>query len=70
MGEQTADRTILSIRKSTKIGKTKILAISTKEQILSSTIKQCVDDYIWKQVNPEQLLRKIAKLLSQPIEVK
>jgi two-component system, sensor histidine kinase and response regulator len=58
------DRTIHNIRKSTIIGDTKILAIASKDDILSPTVKECVDDYLWKQINPEQLLRKIAKLLS------
>jgi two-component system, sensor histidine kinase and response regulator len=64
VGEQIVDRTIHNIRKSTIIGDTKILAIAFKDDILSSTVKECVDDYLWKQINPEQLLRKIAKLLS------
>jgi two-component system, sensor histidine kinase and response regulator len=64
VGEQTVDRTIHNIRKSSTIGDTKILAIAFKDDILSSTVKECVDDYLWKQINPEQLLRKIAKLLS------
>jgi two-component system, sensor histidine kinase and response regulator len=60
----TADRLIDNIRKSTKIGEMKILAISTKEAEISPIARQHVDDYLWKQVNPEQLLRKIAKLIS------
>jgi two-component system, sensor histidine kinase and response regulator len=64
VGEQVVDRTIHNIRKSTIIGDTKILAIAFKDDILSPTVKECVDDYLWKQINPEQLLRKIAKLLS------
>ncbi len=64
VGEQVVDRTIHNIRKSTIIGDTKILAIASKDDILSPTVKECVDDYLWKQINPEQLLRKIAKLLS------
>jgi two-component system, sensor histidine kinase and response regulator len=64
VGEQIVDRTIHNIRKSTIIGDTKILAIAFKDDILSPTVKECVDDYLWKQINPEQLLRKIAKLLS------
>jgi two-component system, sensor histidine kinase and response regulator len=64
VGEQVIDRTIHNIRKSTIIGDTKILAIASKDDILSPTVKECVDDYLWKQINPEQLLRKIAKLLS------
>jgi two-component system, sensor histidine kinase and response regulator len=64
VGEQIVDRTIHNIRKSTTIGDTKILAIAFKDDILSPTVKECVDDYLWKQINPEQLLRKIAKLLS------
>jgi two-component system, sensor histidine kinase and response regulator len=63
-GKQIVDRTIHNIRKSTIIGDTKILAIASKDDILSPTVKECVDDYLWKQINPEQLLRKIAKLLS------
>jgi two-component system, sensor histidine kinase and response regulator len=63
-GEQIVDRTIHNIRKSTIIGDTKILAIASKDDILSPTVKECVDDYLWKVINPEQLLRKIAKLLS------
>ncbi len=64
-GEQAVDRLIYSIRKSTTIPDIKILAIATKEDILSPTVKQFVDDYLWKQVNPEQLLRKITTLLSK-----
>jgi two-component system, sensor histidine kinase and response regulator len=64
VGEHTVDRTIQNIRKSTIIGETKILAIASKDDILSQAVKECVDDYLWKPINPEQLLRKIAKLLS------
>jgi two-component system, sensor histidine kinase and response regulator len=64
VGAQVIDRTIHNIRKSTTIGDTKILAIASKDDILSPTVKECVDDYLWKQINPEQLLRKIAKLLT------
>ncbi len=65
--EDIVDRTIGNIRKSSKIGDIKILAIATKEQFISPTSKQYVDDYLWTQVNPEQLLRKITKLLSQVV---
>jgi two-component system, sensor histidine kinase and response regulator len=64
MGDKTVDRLIYNIRKSSTIGKMSILAIATKEDILSPIVKQYIDDYLWKQVNPEQLLRKITKLLS------
>ncbi len=63
---ETVDRLIQNIRNSNTIGDTKMLAIATKEAIFSPTVKQCIDDYLWKQVNPEQLLRKITKLLSLP----
>ncbi len=66
-GEQAVDRLIYNIRKSTIISDIKILAIATKDDLLSPTVKQFVDDYLWKQINPEQLLRKIAKLLSQQV---
>jgi DNA-binding response OmpR family regulator len=58
------DRLLDNIRKSNKIGDTKILAIATKDDTISPISKQYIDDYLWKQVNPEHLLRKITKLLS------
>ena len=58
------DRLIGNIRKSSKISEIKIMAIATKEDTISPISKQYVDDYLWLQVNPEQLLRKITKLLS------
>lgn len=58
------DRLIGNIRMSSKISEIKILAIATKEDTISPISKQYVDDYLWLQVNPEQLLRKITKLLS------
>jgi two-component system, sensor histidine kinase and response regulator len=61
---ETVDRAIGNIRKSSTISEIKILAIATKDDIISPISKQYVDDYLWKQVNPEQLLRKITKLLS------
>jgi two-component system, sensor histidine kinase and response regulator len=61
---ETVDRSIDNIRRSSTIGDLKILAIATKENILSPISQQYVDDYLWKPVNPEQLLRKIAKLLN------
>ncbi|WP_310427034.1 ATP-binding protein [Chamaesiphon sp. VAR_48_metabat_135_sub] len=61
---ETVDRLIGNIRKSSTIGDIKIMAIATKEDTISPISKQYVDDYLWKQVNPEQLLRKITKLLS------
>jgi two-component system, sensor histidine kinase and response regulator len=63
---EIVDRLIQNIRNSSTIGTTKMLAIATKEDILSPTVKQYIDDYLWKQINPEQLLRKITKLLSHP----
>jgi two-component system, sensor histidine kinase and response regulator len=60
-----ADRLISNIRKSSTMSGVKILAIANQVDPVSSTSEQYVDDYLWKQVNPEQLLRKITKLLSQ-----
>jgi two-component system sensor histidine kinase/response regulator len=59
------DRLISNIRKSTTMCEIKILAISNQSDPISPISEQYVDDYLWKQVNPEQLLRKITKLLSQ-----
>jgi two-component system, sensor histidine kinase and response regulator len=64
LGANIVDRLIDNIRKSSKIGDIKILAITTKEDVISPICQQYVDDYLWKQLNPEQLLRKITKLLS------
>jgi two-component system sensor histidine kinase/response regulator len=64
---ETIDRLIQNIRKSTTIGETKMLAIATKEDIFSPTVKQYIDEYLWKPINPEQLLQKITKLLSHPV---
>jgi two-component system, sensor histidine kinase and response regulator len=64
-GAEVIDRLLYNIRKSTTISDIKILAISNQEDRLSPNAKQYVDDYLWKQVNPEQLLRKITKLLSE-----
>ncbi len=64
-GGEVIDRLLYNIRKSSTIGEIKILAISNQEDRLSPNAKQYVDDYLWKQVNPEQLLRKITKLLSE-----
>ncbi len=61
----TVDRAIDNIRKSTTIGELKMLAIATKDDTISPTSKQYVNDYLWKPVNPEQLLRKMTKLLSK-----
>ncbi len=61
---ETVDRSIGNIRRSSTIGDIKILAIANQEDVISPISKQYVDDYLWKQVNPEQLLRKITKLLS------
>jgi two-component system, sensor histidine kinase and response regulator len=61
---EVVDRLIGNIRKSSTISNIKILAIANKEDLISPISKQCVDDYLWRQVNPEQLLRKITKLLS------
>ncbi len=63
-GTEVIDRLLYNIRKSSTLGDIKILAISNQEDLLSPNAKQYVDDYLWKQVNPEQLLRKITKLLS------
>ena len=68
LGTNIVDRLIGHIRKSSKIGDIKILAIAAKEDIISPISKQYVDDYLWTQVNPEQLLRKITKLLSQVVQ--
>jgi two-component system, sensor histidine kinase and response regulator len=65
LDREIADRLIGNIRKSSTIGDIKILAIANEEDPISPAIEQYVDDYLWKQVNPEQLLRKITKLLNQ-----
>jgi two-component system, sensor histidine kinase and response regulator len=62
---EIVDRLINSIRRSNTINDIKILAIAAKEDVISPITTQHVDDYLWKQVNPEQLLRKITKLLSR-----
>ncbi|MCY7367216.1 MAG: GAF domain-containing protein [Chamaesiphon sp.] len=59
------DRLIGNIRKSNTMSEIKILAIANQVDPVSPISKQYVDDYLWKQVNPEQLLRIITKLLSQ-----
>ena len=61
------DRLIGNIRKSNTMSGIKILAIANQADLVSPISEQYVDDYLWKQVNPEQLLRKITKLLSQGI---
>jgi two-component system, sensor histidine kinase and response regulator len=61
----TVDRSIDNIRKSSTIGEIEILALATQDDIISPISKQHVDDYLLKPVNPEQLLRKITKLLSR-----
>jgi two-component system, sensor histidine kinase and response regulator len=62
---EIVDRLINNIRRSNTINDIKILAIAAKEDVISPITTQHVDDYLWKQVNPEQLLRKITKLLSR-----
>ncbi len=59
------DRLIGNIRKSNTMSEIKILAIANQADPVSPISKQYVDDYLWKQVNPEQLLRTIANLLNQ-----
>ncbi len=64
----TIDKLLENIRKSSTISNLEILAIASTEAALSPKIEQCVDDYLWKeinQINPEQLLRKITKLLNK-----
>jgi two-component system, sensor histidine kinase and response regulator len=62
---EIVDRLIGNIRRASTMSDIKILAIANKEDLVSPISKQYVDDYLWKRVNPEQLLRKITKLLSQ-----
>jgi two-component system, sensor histidine kinase and response regulator len=64
---EIVDRLIHNIRNSSTIGDTRMLALASKDDIFSPAVKQYIDDYLWKQVNPEQLLRKITKLLSTPV---
>lgn len=59
------DRLISNIRRSSTMNGVKILAIANQADPVSSISTQYVNDYLWKKVNPEQLLRKITKLLSQ-----
>lgn len=65
LDRKIADRLIGNIRKSSTIGDIKILAIANEEDPVSPAIERYVDDYLWKQIDPEQLLRKITKLLNQ-----
>jgi two-component system, sensor histidine kinase and response regulator len=61
---EIVDRLIGNIRRSNTIGNVKILGIANKEDTISPISKEYVDDYLWKPASPEQLLRKITKLLS------
>ena len=61
------DRLIGNIRKSNTMSGVKILAIANQADPVSPISEQYIDDYLWTQVNPEQLLRKITKLLSQGV---
>jgi two-component system, sensor histidine kinase and response regulator len=61
---EIVDRLIGNIRRSSTISNVKILGIANKEDNISPISKQHVDDYLWKPTSPEQLLRKITKLLS------
>jgi two-component system, sensor histidine kinase and response regulator len=65
LNTEIVDRLIATIRRSSTINGIKILAIVAKEDSISPSGEQYVDDYLWKSVNPEQLLRKITQLLSQ-----
>jgi two-component system, sensor histidine kinase and response regulator len=65
LNPEIVDQLMSSIRRSTAMRETKILAIAAKEDLISPIVAKHVDDYLWKQVNPEQLLRKITKLVSQ-----
>ena len=59
------DRLIGNIRRSNTMSGIKILAIANQADPVSPISQQYVDEYLWKQVNPEQLLRTITRLLSQ-----
>ena len=61
------DRLIGNIRRSNTMSDIKILAIANQADPISPVSQQYVDEYLWKQVNPEQLLRTITKLLSQEV---
>jgi two-component system, sensor histidine kinase and response regulator len=63
LDSETVERAIDNIRRSTTISEIKILAIATKDDPIDPIGKQ-YDDCLSKPVNPEQLLRKITKLLS------
>jgi two-component system, sensor histidine kinase and response regulator len=65
LNSEIVDRLLTSIRRSTTMKEIKILALTAKEDVISPTVAKHVDDYLWKQLNPEQLLRKVTKLLSQ-----
>jgi two-component system, sensor histidine kinase and response regulator len=64
LNTEIVERLIGNIRRSRTINGVKILAIVAKEDGISQIGDLDVDDYLWKSVNPEQLLRKITKLLS------
>jgi two-component system, sensor histidine kinase and response regulator len=64
LNTEIVDRLIGNIRRSSTLNRIKILAIVSQEDAISTTSDQYIDAYLWKQVNPEQLLRKITKLLS------
>ena len=62
---EMVDRLIGNIRRSRTMSGVKILAIANQEDPVSPIGEQYIDEYLWKQVNPEQLLRTITKLLSR-----
>ena len=63
--QEIVDRLIGNIRRSKTIGNVKILAIASAADLVSSISEQHIDEYLGRQVDPEQLLRKTAQLLSQ-----
>jgi two-component system sensor histidine kinase/response regulator len=64
IGEEFVGQILRNITTRINLDNIKIMAISNHEDTVRSTIAESIDEYLYQPIVPEQMLKKIAKLLS------
>jgi two-component system, sensor histidine kinase and response regulator len=64
IGEEFVGQILRNITTRINLDNIKIMAISNHEDTVRSTIAESIDEYLYQPIVPEQMLKKIAKLLN------
>jgi two-component system, sensor histidine kinase and response regulator len=64
IGEEVVERILRSMSNSITIYEPKIIALVSPDDAIKSSIAEKIDEYIYQPIVPEQLLKKVARLLN------